>query len=92
MRILGEFEAYTKLKSFMLPTLEQARLDRMKNTPSLLVVDEPIASDKKDRPKRSLIAAGSGLGAGILVILVLFSIRSWKEFMGTDPKETAKAA
>ena len=51
MRIMGEFEAYAKLKAFMLPTLEQARLDRMKTTPSLLVVDEPMLAEKKDRPK-----------------------------------------
>ena len=92
MRLVGEFEAYTKLKAFLLPTLEQARLDRMKTTPSLLVVDEPILAEKKDRPKRALIAAGSGIGAGILTIMILFSIHAWRDFMGSAKKDVKTEA
>lgn len=78
VKLTAEFEAFAKLKAFLLPTLEQTRLDQMKTTPSLLVVDEPIPAEKKDRPKRALVAAGSGFGAGVLVILILLLIEGWK--------------
>lgn len=98
MRHMGDFEAHAKLKAILMPTLEQAQLDRMKATPSLLVVDDPIPAEKKDRPKRGLIAAGTGLGGGILVILFLLSRQAVRQLMGTDqktnatPKPTADAA
>lgn len=78
VKLTAEFEAFAKLKAFLLPTLEQTRLDQMKTTPSLLVVDDPIPAEKKDRPKRALVAAGSGFGAGVLVILILLLIEGWK--------------
>ncbi len=76
VRMSAEFEAYAKLKAFLLPTLEQTRLDQMKATPSLLVVDDPIPAEKKDRPKRALVSAGTGFGAGILVIIILLVIHA----------------
>jgi uncharacterized protein involved in exopolysaccharide biosynthesis len=78
VKLTAEFEAFAKLKAFLLPTLEQTRLDQMKTTPSLLVVDDPIPAEKKDRPKRALVAAGSGFGAGVLVILIVLLIEGWK--------------
>lgn len=78
VKLTAEFEAYAKVKAFLLPTLEQTRLDQMKSTPSLLVVDEPILAEKKDRPKRSLVAAGAGFGVGVLVILVILLIEGWR--------------
>ena len=83
MRHMGDFEAHAKLKAMLMPTLEQAQLDRMKATPSLLVVDDPLPSEKKDRPKRGLIAAGTGLGAGILVIIFLLSRQAYRQLMGS---------
>lgn len=87
MRLLGEFEAYAKLKAFMLPTLEQARLDRMKSTPSLLVVDRPFVPEKKDRPRRSLIAAGTGIGFGILTMLIILTMQAWRAFMAHENED-----
>ncbi|MCO6465174.1 MAG: hypothetical protein J5I53_01030 [Bradyrhizobiaceae bacterium] len=78
MKLVAEFEAHSKLKAFILPTLEQAQLDQAKSTPSLIVVDDPVPAEKKDRPKRSLYAAGSALGASLLVIalmLIWYSLR-----------------
>jgi len=78
LKLSAEFEAMAKLKAFLMPTLEQAQLDQRKNTPSLIVVDPAEIADKKDRPRRALIAGGAGVGAGILTIIVLLAIRAWK--------------
>jgi capsule polysaccharide export protein KpsE/RkpR len=81
MRLFAEYEAYSKLKAFLLPSLEQARLDINKTSPALLVVDKPEPAEKRDRPKRMLLAAGSGFGIGIISILVLLMIRGWRTMM-----------
>lgn len=87
MRLFTEYEAYSKLKAFLLPSLEQARLDMNKTSPALLVVDTPIAAEKRDRPKRMLLAAGSGFGIGVLSILVLLVLRGWSTMMGRTSSE-----
>lgn len=82
LRIYADFEAHTKLKAFLLPSLEQARLDMNKTAPSLLVVDTPVVPEKRDKPKRVFIAVGAGLGVGIFTLLVLLLMRGWKTLMG----------
>lgn len=87
MRLFTEYEAYSKLKAFLLPSLEQARLDMNKTSPALLVVDNPEPAEKRDRPKRMLLAAGSGFGIGVLSIMVLLIIRGWNTMMGQASTE-----
>jgi capsule polysaccharide export protein KpsE/RkpR len=82
MRLFTEYEAYSKLKAFMLPSLEQSRLDMNKTSPALLVVDTPEPAEKRDKPKRMLLAAGSGFGVGVLTVLILLLIRGWNTMMG----------
>lgn len=80
LRMYAELEALMKVKAFMIPTLEQARLDQTRNTPNLYVVDEPVVAEKKARPKRTLIAASSGIGAGILALLIITISVAWRTF------------
>lgn len=86
-RLFTEFETYSKVKAFLVPTLEKSKLDLNKNTNNLFVVDKAIPADKKDRPKRSLIVLGAGFGAFILSIffIIVFHrtrnlLKSVKEF------------
>ncbi|MBI2794123.1 MAG: hypothetical protein HYX66_05670 [Ignavibacteria bacterium] len=80
MKISAELEGLAKLKAFLLPTLEQMQLDINRTAPALLVVDQPIPADKKDRPKRLLIASGTFFGMGILSILFFLLLQAWKSF------------
>lgn len=84
MKVYTEFEAYAKVKAFLMPTLEQTRLDMQKNTPSLMVVDAPIVAEKKDRPKRSLIAAGAGVGGGIIMVLIFLAMYAWRSLQAPE--------
>lgn len=83
LRMYAEFEAFTKLKAFMLPTLEQARLDMNKTAPVLLVVDEPALAEEKDKPRRLVIALGAGIGMFVTLIIALLLGRAWKMTMST---------
>ena len=66
MRLFTDFEAMSKVKAFLLPMLEQARLDEFRKSPTMYVLDAAVPATKKARPKRSLIAGGAALGVFIL--------------------------
>ncbi len=81
LRLYTEFEAMSKVKGFLLPMLEQARLDEFRQTPIMYVLDKAVAPNKKSRPKRSLIAGGAALGALLLsslFVLLRFRLQSLK--------------
>ncbi len=73
MRLYTEYEAHSKMKIYLMPTLEKTKLDLVTNNNYLFVVDEAIPAENKDRPKRSYIVLGTFAGSFILsVVLVLF--------------------
>ncbi len=78
IRMTAELEALVKLKAFLIPSVEQVRLDRTKNVPSLYVVDEAQAPQLKSRPKRSLIIGGSFVGSMLLAIVVVLGLAQFR--------------
>ncbi|MBX3043471.1 MAG: hypothetical protein KIT33_05085 [Candidatus Kapabacteria bacterium] len=90
MRLYTELETYSKVKAFMLPMIEKNKLDETKKMKNLMVLDYAIPSDRKDRPKRSLIVAGSAFGGfalTIFIILIVNSLRNLKSRISqVDPK------
>jgi uncharacterized protein involved in exopolysaccharide biosynthesis len=79
MRLYTEFETYTKVRSFLIPMIEKIHSDEIKQIQNLLVVDKAIPSDKKDKPKRSYIIAGSTFGTLVLGIILIFIFNYFKE-------------
>ena len=79
MKLLAEYETFTKVKAFLMPMLEEARMNELRNTKNLLVLDEAIVPEKKSRPKRSVIVIGAFLGSIAISILVIFLIHGYKK-------------
>lgn len=78
LRLYTDLETYAKVKAFMTPIIEKNKLDETKKMKNLIVLDKAIPADKKDRPRRSLIVAGSVLGSFALIIFILLIINSIK--------------
>lgn len=76
----AEFEALSKLKLFMMPMLEESKINVNRNISTLTIIDPPITPDKKSKPKRSLIVAGITLGAFLSSILIIIGIFAYKRF------------
>ncbi len=74
MRLYTDFETYSKVKAFLVSMLEKIRSDEIKSIQSLLVVDKAIPPDKKDKPKRVYIVAGSAVGGLVLALIIVFLI------------------
>jgi uncharacterized protein involved in exopolysaccharide biosynthesis len=80
MRLYAEIETLTKVKLFLVPLLEEARLNEVRQKQALYIVDPPTLAEKKSRPKRSFIVAGAALGSFVLSILFVILVNSYKNF------------
>ncbi|OGU61233.1 MAG: hypothetical protein A2X64_06640 [Ignavibacteria bacterium GWF2_33_9] len=79
LKIYTEFETYSKVKAFLLPTIEKIRSEEVRNIQNLIVVDSAIVPDSKDKPRRGFIMAGSTFGSFIISILLVFAFNYIKE-------------
>jgi uncharacterized protein involved in exopolysaccharide biosynthesis len=81
LRLYAEIETYSKVKSFLLPYLEENRLNEHRQMQYLIVLDKATPPDQKSKPKRSLIVLGSFFGSFILItffIIVFDAFRRYK--------------
>jgi len=78
IQLLAEYETFTKVKAFLLPMLEEARINEFRNTKNLLVLDDAIVPEKKTRPKRMVIVLGAFVGAIAISILSVFLLQGYK--------------
>ncbi|MBX7153776.1 MAG: hypothetical protein U0Y96_13190 [Candidatus Kapaibacterium sp.] len=76
LKFYTELEALMKLKSLLIPSFEQTKLDQTKNSPSLYVLDPAVLPVKKVKPRRLSFIIGSFCGSLVLSIFyVLIRIR-----------------
>lgn len=61
-------EIETQIQMFVIPLLEQARLDEVKNLPVVSMIDAPVVPEEKVFPRRSIIILLTGFSAFILVV------------------------
>jgi tyrosine-protein kinase Etk/Wzc len=76
LSLTREFEIQSKLKAFLLPSYEQAKLDESKNTYGFVTLDHAEQPFKKAGPHRSIILLGSLFGS--------FFIMSFFAIIGTN--------
>jgi tyrosine-protein kinase Etk/Wzc len=55
LRLVRNIEIQNKLLMFLLPIFEQAKIEEVKETPTVLVLDPPSLPEKKVKPKRLTI-------------------------------------
>jgi uncharacterized protein involved in exopolysaccharide biosynthesis len=74
LRLLRQVTAYDQLYQFLRKALEQARIEERRDVPTFSVLDPPIPPDRKWKPRRTFIMAGSGVTTlAILVLLIVWS-------------------
>lgn len=80
IKIYREYLVLTSMLEYLIPALEQAKLELVKNTPIILVLDEAKVPEYKSRPKRSIICIVSVL----LALLTTFGVILLKEKIDFD--------
>ena len=78
LRLTREVEIQSKLKAFMLPSYEQAKLDETRQTLSYLVLDKALPPLRKSRPKRSIQLLIALLGSFTLSSLAVVGAANYQ--------------
>ena len=52
LRLQREVEIQTKILTFVLPLYEQAKIEEKRETPTIIVLDQPYIAERKTKPKR----------------------------------------
>jgi tyrosine-protein kinase Etk/Wzc len=71
LRLTREVEIQSKLKAFLLPVYEQARMDQEKNLYSYVLLDPAVPPTKKSKPHRSILLIAAMVGSSLTVSLAI---------------------
>lgn len=80
IRLYAELETFTKVKSLLLPMLEEEKMNAVKEMPSLYIVDEAIVADKKTAPKRSYYVLGAAFGSFLFSVFFVVFFNGYRNF------------
>lgn len=80
LRLYAEFETLTKVKSFLIPYLEENKLNENRILQYLIVLDKAVPPDRKSKPKRALIIGGTFFGSMVLGVLLIIIADSLTRF------------
>ena len=75
LNIYKNLEIQYKIAEFITPIYEQAKIEEVRSTPSVLILDQAYPPERKARPKISLYAL---IGLVVSLVLGLFMIFSWE--------------
>lgn len=74
LRLTREVEILSKLKAFLLPSYEQAKMDESKHTLLYLILDRAVPPEHKSRPKRGVNILIAMFGT---IALTSISVLAW---------------
>ncbi|HSP89240.1 MAG TPA: Wzz/FepE/Etk N-terminal domain-containing protein [Ignavibacteriaceae bacterium] len=74
LKIFKDLEIQYKILEFVQPMYEQAKVEEVRNTPSVLILDKAGAPELKARPRGSIYFLISFLSSTFIGIIIIFSI------------------
>ncbi len=86
-RILRELLVQQKIFELLTPLLEEARLEELRDTPTVLVVDSAIPAEEKSKPKRLLITIAMGIAALALSVVYVVTTDSIEKTRTRNPEQ-----
>jgi tyrosine-protein kinase Etk/Wzc len=78
LRLTRNIEIQTKLLTFILPIFEQAKIEEKRDTPSVIVLDQPFIPEVKSKPKRVITIL---IALFISFFITYFSILIYERFI-----------
>jgi len=80
-RLMREVEIQTQIYITLQQQYELARIEEVKETPSVVILDEAVPSIIKDQPQRKFIVVIAAIIGGIIALGSVIIKNSWKEFI-----------
>ncbi len=85
IKIYRDLEIQYKILEFIQPLYEQAKVEEVRNTPSVLVLDRAGVPEKKSRPRGSIYFIVSFFLSSFFGLLVVFSVEGVKKIKVISP-------
>ena len=86
IRLYREVEKYNRISEFLIPQLENARLEEVKNTPTIQILDRARPAFKKSKPLRSRVTLVITFMGVLLTSLYVLLAEKWQNLRLTDIK------
>ena len=86
LKIYKDLEIQYKILEFVQPMYEQAKVEEVRNTPSVLILDKAGPPERKAKPKGSLYFIISFLSSTFLGLLIVFSLEGINKIKNIDPE------
>jgi tyrosine-protein kinase Etk/Wzc len=87
LKIYRNLEIQYKILEFIQPLYEQARIEEVRNTPSVLVLDKAVPADRKAKPKGSLYALIALVCSVIIGFSIIFTKELLHKFKEAEPQK-----
>ncbi len=87
IRLLRDFFIQQKIFELLMPLLEEARLEELRDTPTVLVLDYAVPAEEKSRPKRLLITIAMGIVSLMVSIGYVVSSDRVESIKASDPEK-----
>ena len=87
LKILRNLEIQYKILEFIQPLYEQAKIEEVRNTPSVLVLDNATPPDRKAKPKGTIYALVSFVSSLLVGYFLVFMKEMFLKLKTTDPEK-----
>ncbi|MBC8277090.1 MAG: hypothetical protein H8E46_02585 [FCB group bacterium] len=84
IRLFREVEKFNRIFEFLIPQLENARLEEVKNTPTIQILDRARPAEKKSKPKRSRVTLVITFMGLLLTSLYILLAEKWGNLRDND--------
>ncbi len=85
LKIYQELKIQYSILEFVTPLYEQAKIEEVRNTPTVLVLDNAVPADHKAKPKAMIYAAVSFTASIIFGFIIIFLIELMKKMKLVEP-------
>ncbi|MGH2639030.1 MAG: hypothetical protein ACRDF4_07095, partial [Rhabdochlamydiaceae bacterium] len=79
LRLMSEVEIQSKLKAFLLPAYEQAKLNETKNLYGFVTLDTASVPTHKAGPHRSIILLAAMMGTAFVMALAVIMLTGFQK-------------
>jgi uncharacterized protein involved in exopolysaccharide biosynthesis len=87
MRLYRDYEIYSKFLGFLLPMVQQARVDEHRQAQAVVQLDAATPPEWKNKPKRSIIIGISALSILVLAMIFVLSRERFSYYRSLYPDE-----
>ncbi len=86
LKIYRNLEIQYKILEFIQPLYEQAKIEEVRNTPSVLVLDKAYPPDRKAKPKGTIYALVSFVSSLLVGFFLIFVNELFRKMKANDPE------